>query len=187
MFFLRQPKADLMKAVSPTGGADNSIEVFLTNKDGIVNLNNHHHYKRFYFSGRVTNDSIKVVLPTGSDTYYLVFDNSFALMIPRAVQAKAHRLRMFWQKEDNKLVGKLLNELLDYLGETNPKTEICRLIVARLLGQQTQAPLDQPLPQIPVAKALTGLKEEFFQLAAEKDRNKAGLACEGLVAPCGSS
>ena len=72
-----------------TGGANNSIEVFLTNKDGIVNLNNHHRYKRFYFSGRVTNDSIKVILPTGPDTYYLVFDNSFALMIPRAVQANA--------------------------------------------------------------------------------------------------
>jgi hypothetical protein len=72
-----------------TGGADNSIEVFLTNKDGIVNLNNHHRYKTFYFSGRVTNDSIKVGLPTGADTYYLVFDNSFALMIPRAVQANA--------------------------------------------------------------------------------------------------
>src|ERR1700722_2728710 len=72
-----------------TGGAANSIEVFLTNKDGIVNLNNHHQYKRFNFSGRVTNDSIKVVLPTGADTYYLVFDNSFALMIPRAVQANA--------------------------------------------------------------------------------------------------
>ena len=72
-----------------TGGVGNSIEVFLTNKDGIVNLNNHHRYKRFYFSGRVTNDSIKVVLPTGADTYYLVFDNSFALIIPRAVQANA--------------------------------------------------------------------------------------------------
>jgi hypothetical protein len=72
-----------------TGGADNSIEVFLTNKDGIVNLNNHHRYKTFYFSGRVTNDSIKVGLPTGADTYYLVFDNTFALIIPRAVQANA--------------------------------------------------------------------------------------------------
>jgi hypothetical protein len=72
-----------------TGGANNSIEVFLTNRDGIVNLNNHHPYKRFYFSGRVTTDSIDVDLPTGADTYYLVFDNSFALMIPRAVQANA--------------------------------------------------------------------------------------------------
>jgi hypothetical protein len=74
---------------SATGGANNSIEVFLTNEDGMVNLKNNHHYKRFYFSGRVTNDAIKVILPTGADTYYLVFDNSFALMIPRAVQANA--------------------------------------------------------------------------------------------------
>jgi hypothetical protein len=98
-----------------------------------------------------------------------------------ASNSKANRLRMFWQKEDNKLVGKLLSDLLDYLGETSPKTEICRLIVARLLGHQTQAPLDQPVGQLPVAKALAGLKEEFFQLAAEKDRNKAGLALEGFL------
>src|SRR5882762_5551728 len=47
--------------------------------------------------------------------------------------SKAYRLRMFWQKEDNALVGKLMNDMLDYIGETNPKVEICRLIVARLL------------------------------------------------------
>jgi hypothetical protein len=110
---------------------------------------------------------------TGRNIYDSRYDN--------ASGSKAHRLRMFWQKEDNKLVGKLLTDMLDYLGETNPKTEICRLIVARLLGHQTQAPLDQPAPQIPVAKALAGLKEEFDRLAAEKDRNKAGLALEGLL------
>jgi hypothetical protein len=99
---------------------------------------------------------------TGRNIYDSRYDN--------ASGSKAHRLRMFWQKEDNKLVGKLLTDMLDYLGETNPKTEICRLIVARLLGHQTQAPLDQPAPQIPVAKALAGLKEEFDRLAAEKDR-----------------
>ena len=37
------------------------------------------------------------------------------------------------------------------------------------------------MPQIPVAKALAGLREEFFQLAGEKDRNKAGLALEGFL------
>jgi hypothetical protein len=109
----------------------------------------------------------------GRDIYDSRYDN--------ASGSKANRLRMFWQKEDNKLVGKLLSEMLDYLGETSPKTEICRLIVARLLGYQTQAPLDQPVPPIPGAKALAGLKEEFDRLAAEKDRNKAGLALEGLL------
>jgi len=108
--------------------------------------------------------------------------NIFDSRYDNASGSKANRLRMFWQKEDNKLVGKLLSDMLDYLGETSPKTEICRLIAARLLGQQThQARHDQPVPQIPVVKALAGLKEEFFQLAAEKDRNKAGLALEGLL------
>jgi hypothetical protein len=111
---------------------------------------------------------------TGRDIFNSRYDN--------ASSSKANRLRMFWQKEDNKLVGKLLSDLLDYLGETSSRAEICRLIVSRLLGQQTyQAPLDQPVGQIPVAKALAGLKEEFDQLAAEKDRHKAGLAFEQFL------
>ena len=108
----------------------------------------------------------------------------FDFRYDNASGSKAHRLRMFWQKEDNKLVGKLLSEMLDYLGEINPKTEICRSIVARLLGQHQahqQTALDQAVPQTPVTKALAGLREEFFQLAAEKDRNKAGLALERLL------
>jgi hypothetical protein len=104
----------------------------------------------------------------------------FDFRYDNASGSKAHRLRMFWQKEDNKLVGKLLSEMLDYVGETTPSTEICRLIVARLLGHH-EAALDQAVPQISVTKALAGLREEFFQLAAEKDRNKAGLALEGLL------
>ena len=72
-----------------SGGVNNSIEVFLTNEDGIANLKNRNPYKRFYFSGRVTQNSIDVALPPSADTYYLVFDNRFALMIPRAVQANA--------------------------------------------------------------------------------------------------
>jgi hypothetical protein len=72
-----------------TGGARNSIEVFLANEDGITNLKNRNPFKRFYFSGRVTQDSINVFLPPSPDTYYLVFDNRFALLIPRAVEATA--------------------------------------------------------------------------------------------------
>ena len=72
-----------------TGGVNNDIEVFLTNEDGMANLKNRNPYKRFYFSGRVTQNSIEVALPPEPDTYYLVFDNRFALMIPRAVQATA--------------------------------------------------------------------------------------------------
>ena len=72
-----------------TGGVNNDIEVFLTNEDGMANLKNRNPYKRFYFSGRVTQNSIDAPLPPSPDTYYLVFDNRFALMIPRAVQATA--------------------------------------------------------------------------------------------------
>jgi len=72
-----------------SGGVNNSIEVFLTNEDGMANLKNRNPYKRFYFSGRVTQNSINLALPPSPDTYYLVFDNRFALMIPRAVKASA--------------------------------------------------------------------------------------------------
>jgi hypothetical protein len=72
-----------------SGGAKNSIEVFLTNEDGIANFKNRNPYKRFYSSGRVTQNSLNVSLPPAPDTYYLVFDNRFALLIARAVKADA--------------------------------------------------------------------------------------------------
>jgi Double zinc ribbon len=72
-----------------SGGAKNSIEVFLTNDDGIANLKNRNPYKKFYSSGRITQNSLNVFLPPAPDTYYLVFDNRFALLIPRAVKADA--------------------------------------------------------------------------------------------------
>ena len=72
-----------------SGGHKNSIEVFLTNEDGIANLKNRNPYKRFYSSGRVTQNSLNVSLPPSPDTYYLVFDNRFALLISRAVKADA--------------------------------------------------------------------------------------------------
>src|SRR5216683_49956 len=54
--------------------------------------------------------------------------------------SKANRLRAFWQKEDNKLVGKLMKEMLDISDDTGPTKEVCRLIVARLLGQASPTP-----------------------------------------------
>jgi hypothetical protein len=47
--------------------------------------------------------------------------------------SKANRLRAFWEKEDNALVGKLMKALLDYKEGNGPLDEVCRLIVARLL------------------------------------------------------
>jgi hypothetical protein len=72
-----------------SGGVKNSIEVFLTNEDGIANLKNRNPYKRFYASGRATQDTINAFLPPSPGTYYLIFDNRFALLIPRAVKADA--------------------------------------------------------------------------------------------------
>src|SRR5271166_5532656 len=53
--------------------------------------------------------------------------------------SKANRLRAFWQKEENGVVGKLMGDMLDYASETGPLQETCRLIIARLL-QGSPAP-----------------------------------------------
>jgi hypothetical protein len=47
--------------------------------------------------------------------------------------SKAKRLRTFWRKEDNAVVGKLMGDLLDYSEANGPLAEVCRLVVARLL------------------------------------------------------
>jgi hypothetical protein len=97
--------------------------------------------------------------------------------------SKAHRLRMFWQKEDNRMVGKLMSDMLDYLGESGPRVEMCRLIVGRLLGQTSvhHAP-QEPMPsQHQLSRTLAELKEEFVTLAAQLDRNEAGLRLEKFL------
>src|SRR6266849_4372919 len=103
--------------------------------------------------------------------------------------SKANRLRAFWQKEDNAIVGKLMGEMLDYSEANGPLAEVCRLVVARLLENSSpitpaqtgfqdkqQAALDQQRSQ-----ALRQLKDEFLQLAGQSDRNAAGLALEKLL------
>jgi hypothetical protein len=47
---------------------------------------------------------------TGRNIYDSRYDN--------ASGSKAHRLRAFWQKENNSVVGKLMGDMLDYNGET---------------------------------------------------------------------
>jgi len=99
--------------------------------------------------------------------------------------SKAHRLRMFWQKEDNRTVGKVMSDMLDYIGEPGRQdVEVCRLIVGRLLGKNPARDIVRekaPQEQSQVAQTLAKLKLEFFQLAAETDRNKAGLMFERLL------
>lgn len=79
--------------------------------------------------------------------------------------------------------------MLDYSEATGPLSEVCHLIVTRLLQDgkpvtpaQTQSQdrhqeaIDQKRSEI-----LRELKDEFLRLAAEKDRNAAGLALEKLL------
>ncbi len=99
--------------------------------------------------------------------------------------SKANRLRAFWQKEDNAVVGKLMRDMLDYLGESGQRIEICRLIVVRLLNGTTNPPQTisrpQETPQPQLTLALSELRQEFSDLATENDRAKAGLALEKFL------
>jgi hypothetical protein len=102
--------------------------------------------------------------------------------------SKANRLRAFWQREDNGVVGKLMSEMLDYADAKGAQQEVCRLIVARLLqdgpvpqAQSGSAHNEQSSQQQRRSQALGHLKEDFFQLADERDRSKAGLALEKLL------
>jgi hypothetical protein len=112
---------------------------------------------------------------TGRDIYDSRYDN--------ASGSKANRLRAFWQKEDNSVVGKLMSDMLDCLDEAGPNVEVCQLIVGRLLGKSSihRVPAQQPQSHPSRSVALLQLKEEFGHLAMEKDRAKAGLAFEKLA------
>ena len=101
--------------------------------------------------------------------------------------SKANRLRAFWQQEENSVVGKLMSDMLDYGAGKGALEEACRCIVARLLP-------DSPVPDVQAdsqhkeasaqqqrSQALAQLKEEFLELQAMTDRNKAGLALEKLL------
>jgi hypothetical protein len=111
--------------------------------------------------------------------------------------SKANRLRKFWQVEENGVIAKLMGDMLDIMfpigarksaAETALETE-CRQIVTRLSQDgHTHVPRDdQHKPQKEhearkrISLALALLKEEFCQLTAATDRNKAGLALEGLL------
>ena len=116
---------------------------------------------------------------TGRDIYDSRYDY--------ASGSKANRLRAFWQKEDNALVGKLMKDMLDYSGGKGALDETCRLIVARLL--QGSEPHVHSSPeqkesfryQHRRSQVLGQLREDLSLLALEGDRRKAGLALERLL------
>jgi hypothetical protein len=110
--------------------------------------------------------------------------------------SKANRLRKFWEVEENSVVAKLMADILDSAfpvgvrksaSDTALETE-CRQILARLSkdGRAPASPGNTPQQHQQQAShqlsgALAQLKEEFCQLTAARDRNKAGLALEGLL------
>jgi hypothetical protein len=69
-----------------TGGTGNDIEVYLLNQDQFTNWQNGHPTPTFYNGGRVTVGDIDATLPNEEGTYYLVFNNKFSMLTPKAVQ-----------------------------------------------------------------------------------------------------
>jgi hypothetical protein len=111
-----------------------------------------------------------------------IFDSKYEY----ASGSKANRLRAFWQKEDNALVGKLMNDLLDYVETEGAVKEACRVIVGRLLSKtpaanSTNQHKEQSSDLLIRSRELVELRESFYRLAVETDRNKAGLALEQLL------
>lgn len=71
---------------SATGGSGSDIEVYVLDQDEFINWRNGHPVRTFYNSGKVTVGTVNVTLPSGAGSYYLVFDNGFSLLTPKAVQ-----------------------------------------------------------------------------------------------------
>lgn len=79
--------ASLKGHFSATGGVGNDIEVFVMTEDDYVNWQSGHSVNTLYNSGKVTQETLNVTLPTDAGTYYLVFSNKSSWLVPRAVQA----------------------------------------------------------------------------------------------------
>ena len=130
------------------------------------------------FSNRTFSEFVRD--STGRDIYDSRYDYGS--------NSKANRMRAFWQKEENGVVGKLMGDILDYSELKGAQYEVCRLIVARLLkdgpARQSQPASqhdEQSAQQRRRSQELAQLKDEFFRLAADHDRSRAGLALEKLL------
>jgi hypothetical protein len=75
---------------SAAGGVGNDIEVFVMTQDDYVNWQNGHTVNTLYNSGKVTQETLNVTLPTDAGTYCLVFSNKSSWLTPRAVQANVN-------------------------------------------------------------------------------------------------
>lgn len=73
---------------SASGGTGNDIGCYIFDEDGFANFKNGHPTNAYYNSGKVTQAKIGAAnLPAGK--YYLVLDNRFSLLTPKAVQVQA--------------------------------------------------------------------------------------------------
>jgi hypothetical protein len=72
-----------------SGGKGNDIIAYIMDEDGFVNFKNGHPANTYYNSGKITQGSVGATLPNTSGTYYLVFDNRYSLITPKAVQVNA--------------------------------------------------------------------------------------------------
>jgi hypothetical protein len=72
-----------------TGGMGNDIIVYVADADAFINLRNGHQVNVYYNSQKVTQESINAVLPNTPGTYYLILDNRFSLITPKAVAVNA--------------------------------------------------------------------------------------------------
>jgi hypothetical protein len=74
---------------SASGGAGNTIEVFVFSEDGYASWQKQQDASPFYSSGRVSMDKIQANLPSGAGTYYLVFNNKFSTLTPKTIRVDA--------------------------------------------------------------------------------------------------
>jgi zinc-ribbon domain len=78
--------ARLVGKFTAQGGEKNDIEAIVTNEKGLINWRKNylHRPEVWYKSGRVTEDTIKVPLPTGQS--YFVFNNRFSVSANKTVR-----------------------------------------------------------------------------------------------------
>jgi len=70
-----------------SGGSGSDVEGYVLSEDAYVNWQNAHSVSTLYNSGRVTQGSLNVSLPSDAGTYYVLFSNKFSFLSPKAVQA----------------------------------------------------------------------------------------------------
>jgi len=77
--------ARLVGHFTATGGPRNTIEVWVLDDDSFVNWQNAHQVHALYNSQKVTTGTIGLFLHPG--TYHVIFNNSFSVLTPKAVEA----------------------------------------------------------------------------------------------------